>query len=164
MLYLEPIFWKKLKKSSNFMIIVKGSMLIIPKFVLTNVCISCAENWAFLSEGPFCHESVFIHSYILVHQILKEITSIWCFLAIKCQLSNTLKHICFEKMPRNWEFAHEIHSLRLIDHIAKHQIKRRSLIKIWKSKMSMKIRNVPTYYQRVLKLTPTIPKSGFKVG
>ena len=42
-----------------------------------------------------------IHSYILVHQIFQEITSIWCFLAIKCQLSNTLKHICFEKMPRN---------------------------------------------------------------
>ena len=64
-----------------------------------------------LKQGPFYHKSVVIHCYILVHQIWREITSIWCFLAIKCQLSNTLKHVCFDKMPKNWEFAHEIHSL-----------------------------------------------------
>ena len=33
-------------------------------------------------------------------------TTIWYFLAIKYQLSNTLKHVCFEKLPRSWEFTH----------------------------------------------------------
>ena len=29
------------------------------------------------------------------------------FLAIKYQLSNTLNHVCFEKLPRSWEFMHK---------------------------------------------------------
>ena len=33
-------------------------------------------------------------------------TTISCFLTIKYQLSNTLSHVCFEKMPTSWEFTH----------------------------------------------------------
>ena len=38
-------------------------------------------------------------------------TTISCFLTIKYELSNTLNHVCFEKMPRSWEFAHSLYSL-----------------------------------------------------
>ena len=38
-------------------------------------------------------------------------TTIWCFLVIKCQLRNTLKHVCFEKLPRSWDFAEKLHAL-----------------------------------------------------
>ena len=40
-------------------------------------------------------------------------TTILCFLTIKYQLSNTLSHVCFEKIPRSWEFTHNWHSLVL---------------------------------------------------
>ena len=41
-------------------------------------------------------------------------TTISCFLTIKYELSsNTLSHVCFEKMPRSWEFTHNWRSLRL---------------------------------------------------
>ena len=99
------------EKKSVFRIVLCVSTLHIYKMRSSdnNECISCAELRVFLSEGPFYHESVVIHSYILVHQIWQEITTILGFLAnlvfffldIKCQLSNTLKHVYFEKMPRS---------------------------------------------------------------
>ena len=39
-------------------------------------------------------------------------TTILCFVTIKYQLSNTLSHFCFGKMPRNWENAHRCRALR----------------------------------------------------
>ena len=111
---MQKVYVKKKTRKQNvpFFVKTQTSKYISHNFLpKSNVCISCTENWVLWSEGPFYHESVVIHSYILVHQIWQEITSIWCFLAIKCQLSNTLKHVCFDKMPRNWEFALEIHSL-----------------------------------------------------
>ena len=65
-----------------------------------------ARNW----EGRLVHA----YSYIFLHlnsQNLIENDHNLVFLAVKYQLSNTLKHICFEKMPRNWDSAQKLNAL-----------------------------------------------------
>ena len=56
-------------------------ILLIP--IHTQCAYFMRRKLSFLSEGPFYHESVVIYSYILVHQIWQEITSIWCFFGYK---------------------------------------------------------------------------------
>ena len=36
---------------------------------------------------------------------------ILCFLAIKYQLRNTLKHACFKKLPRSWDSAQKLNAI-----------------------------------------------------
>ena len=40
-------------------------------------------------------------------------TTFFCFLNKKYQPRNTLSHVCFEKIPRSWEFAHAWNTLHM---------------------------------------------------
>ena len=72
------------------------------------------ERLSFLwIEVPFYRESVvYIFRYIDSSNLIENDHN-FVFLTIKYQLSNTLSHVCFEKMPRNWENAHRCRALTL---------------------------------------------------
>ena len=72
----------------------------LQSFRYGNACLSCALLRALLSKSRFIMKVLFTFLHLSSPNLLENNHN-FVFLTIKYELSNSLSHVCFEKIPRN---------------------------------------------------------------